>query len=471
MTPTIVAATGAIDTSTGPAVTLTIDTPAGLQDDDVLFAHFIARDSHIHPAGWTAFQDNVNAFRFHSLYYRVVADALNEPASHTFEKVNGSNGRMAGGIVAVRGVNILAPVDVSDFVTDNTLTTIDCPSVTTTGPNRRILRIAGWGIGTPDAWPAPVTELWTQSAGASAGRSSSGAGHNEQVTEGATGAVTLETNGSSSETKAGFTVAVQPAIVLESWSAVSGATSGAGGSMLCAAPTGIAVGDLLLYHLSQRSVASIIVPAGWTTIIDVTKETLGSAHGVRVAWRIATQDDVDAVTYEFRAHDGNTHRQGVVILRLTGHDPIAPIGSSDVVNALVTPDVIVDSGQVGWHMIQSVVSGGGSEIDVSPDTASYSVPSGFNGSTGTGVPTLVGVLREVAGSSTGTVTGVGGESPSYAAAATVVIQTSSTSLPSPENLHVLSTTETGVELGWDSVEGAAKYQVERDGIVVATIEV
>lgn len=206
-------------------------------------------------------------------------------------------------------------------------------------------------------------------------------------------------------------------IMLESWSGVSGANDGSG-SMLCPAPSGIEVGDLLVYHLSQREVATI-VPAGWTTIFDQSKETLGTAHGVRLAYRIATVDDVGA-TYEFRAHDGSTHRQGVVVARMTGHNPASPIGSADVIQGETTVDLATSDGDFGWHLSQGVAAATGVELDTSPDTADYSLATSGSGN---GTPALVGLIREETGGQTGTVTAVGGNDGSnFSASGAVVIQ-------------------------------------------------
>ena len=40
---------------------------------------------------------------------------------------------------------------------------------------------------------------------------------------------------------------------------------------------------------------------------------------------------------------------------------------------------------------------------------------------------------------------------------------------SPQNLMALEITATSVLLGWDAVEGAAQYEIERDGVVVGVV--
>jgi hypothetical protein len=204
--------------------------------------------------------------------------------------------------------------------------------------------------------------------------------------------------------------------IVESFSVQSGSTAETNGLIVLDAPEGIEQGDLLVYHLSRRGDVTV-APSGFTNIIDLNSSEAGGAHGIRVAWKIADENDVSAASYEFQAYGDNERRHGVAMLRISNYDVSDPIGAYDSLSSRTTPSVTVDEeDSLGLHFIQNVDDP--LSID-SPDAALYEEPP----SGGLGSPSLAAVSKYESIPSSSTVSASGGSN-SFVVSASVIINPS-----------------------------------------------
>ena len=150
-----------------PASTLVLTPPAGVAANDVMVAAVAVRGvpTVTAPSGWTLIRSDSNGSSMKLLSYRRTATG-SEPANYTWTF---SSARAAAGtITAYIGVDTTSPVDVHSGLantTDSAL--IVAPSVTTTGPDERIIGLFSTMKATTITEPAGMTERGeaTSSAG------------------------------------------------------------------------------------------------------------------------------------------------------------------------------------------------------------------------------------------------------------------------------------------------------------------
>jgi hypothetical protein len=89
------------------------------------------------------------------------------------------------------------------------------------------------------------------------------------------------------------------------------------------APSGLAVGDLMVACLVRgASGNAITAPSGWT-LIHHAEPTVAATMAVHSYWKIATAGDVSAGTWSWTWTGSLLSRMGVY--RITGHDVATPI--------------------------------------------------------------------------------------------------------------------------------------------------
>lgn len=141
------------------STTVNVAKPSGVQSGDLLLAVLACATNRTFttPAGWTLLTDDSDGDDLTvRTYYRVVDGS--EGASFTYS-TNSPTSFLAL-CVAYRGVDTVSPIDASGANTGVVNTTVSCPSITTTGPNRRIVAA---GVARPynnlSAAPGGTTEV------------------------------------------------------------------------------------------------------------------------------------------------------------------------------------------------------------------------------------------------------------------------------------------------------------------------
>ncbi|MDP2648034.1 MAG: hypothetical protein Q8P35_02235 [Candidatus Yanofskybacteria bacterium] len=138
---------------------ISIDVPAGVQENDLLLAILVLTDGiqgtpdlgQTAPAGWTAIHSAGGVPNVAVLVYRKIAGA-SEPSSYTFEFRDDTPQSIdVGGVgmmLAYRGVDTTTPIDAFEGLHQvNIGTTLTAPSVTSTVNNTRNIVIYGWDVG------------------------------------------------------------------------------------------------------------------------------------------------------------------------------------------------------------------------------------------------------------------------------------------------------------------------------------
>lgn len=118
------------NTTAGPAASLTLAYPGGLQENDVLIAQVVVRGNAAitAPAGWTLINRTNNGTTLTQAVYWKRADASNPAAENwTFAAA-----RAAGAMIAYRNVDPVAPVNVYSVRTNASSTSITADPVTPT---------------------------------------------------------------------------------------------------------------------------------------------------------------------------------------------------------------------------------------------------------------------------------------------------------------------------------------------------
>ena len=157
--------------TSGSATTgdLTITTPAGTTEDDVLIASIGVRpDTTLitPPAGWTLVRrvDNANPAANSLAVYRKAAGG-SEPANYTWTMTGAANS--VGGIQAFSGVDTASPIDIENGQTTASSVSHATPSVTTTVADAMLVTSHTFASGATWTPPAGITEaVDVQSLGA-----------------------------------------------------------------------------------------------------------------------------------------------------------------------------------------------------------------------------------------------------------------------------------------------------------------
>lgn len=186
--------------------------PAGTAENDVLVAFVVATTIYSVPSGWlfiTNTSGNPFSSRFVHAWYRVAGPS--EPATYELRPASGTPHSDAGGIIALRGADIVDPIDGSSTIVNTVAgTSVVLPSITTTVDGDMLLGLAGGHANTSWTAPGTMTEQWDNKSAGSSPVSSTAA--NELFgAAGATGTRTFTAN--SSTTNAGILVAVKPGCI------------------------------------------------------------------------------------------------------------------------------------------------------------------------------------------------------------------------------------------------------------------
>lgn len=196
--------------------TLTLSRPTGVVAGDLLVALLFHDDLDTNtwsgPSGWSEIVTIVDSGDVCALSVWAKEAGDSEPSTYDFTKGSANGSVMGGGILRISGADTASPVDVSSNQDLGSVTDIVCPSVTTTGDERLILRffVQDDNQYAHVAYPSGHTGLW---AGTSAlgDDISSGAAHIEQATAGATGTGTFDSDPFFARRAVGSTVAIRPA--------------------------------------------------------------------------------------------------------------------------------------------------------------------------------------------------------------------------------------------------------------------
>ena len=208
------------NTTAGSSATsaISVDAPAGLAADDVMLALIAQRSGNLPldqnmssvPAGWVLVRAEDDGNSQGMVVYLKVATA-SEPASYAWTL--GSSGRTAAGIVAFRGVDPAAPVNVSQSQSNAASTTYTAPSVLTTLANTMLVSFysARRGNLTINAGTG-MTGAFSDATGAGSNGISVSGSYVEQPSAGPSG--DKLSSGNSSQPNLGMLIALAPAQVL-----------------------------------------------------------------------------------------------------------------------------------------------------------------------------------------------------------------------------------------------------------------
>lgn len=198
--------------STTAATTLTL--PAGILAGDVMLLQMVSSDTvagaaiTVGPTGWTTLVAHTSQSSMsYAVYWKVFVDGETS-ASITLAAARD----VQLGVVAYSNVNQAAPIDVSGSASKAVSTTdITAPSVTTTGPDRRIVRLYSERSSTATTATTPTgTTFRASSFGIGAPSTSLLIVDTKQESAGATGSA-LSTFSAASFNGVGLTVALTPA--------------------------------------------------------------------------------------------------------------------------------------------------------------------------------------------------------------------------------------------------------------------
>jgi hypothetical protein len=136
---TTIALRAASSTASVPTTTLTVDTPAGVEADDVLLAAITTRPPRdvTPPAGWTLVRtDSSGTTIAQSLWVRTASGSEPADATWTFALPIAA---AIGHIAAYEGIDPVSPVDVAGGQANASSTSVTAPSVTTTVADVRLV--------------------------------------------------------------------------------------------------------------------------------------------------------------------------------------------------------------------------------------------------------------------------------------------------------------------------------------------
>lgn len=147
-----------------PATTVVLPTPVGVAPGDLMIAAVGVRGvpTVTAPSDWTFIRSDSNGSSMKLLsYWRVATDS--EPTNSTWSFSSAK--AAAGSITAYTGVSTATPVDVhSGFANTTDSSLIVAPSITTTGPDERLIGLFSIMKVTPIAPPTGMQELAETSA-------------------------------------------------------------------------------------------------------------------------------------------------------------------------------------------------------------------------------------------------------------------------------------------------------------------
>jgi hypothetical protein len=118
--------------------------------------------------------------------------------------------------------------------------------------------------------------------------------------------------------------------------------SGSGSSITATRPTNIAAGDLIVVVVQARDGGTITPVSTGFTLVRHESGTVANDRSITAIWvKIATASE--PASYSFTRTAGNARDWRVVAGRVTGHDPVAPVGASSGVSAVATNSITIPS--------------------------------------------------------------------------------------------------------------------------------
>jgi len=152
---------------TSLGLSLNINKPTGIQDNDVLFAFVAKGDNPVitGPGGWTEVAQNgtiAGRDLGSGIWYKMVTDAASEPTSYSW---TGDNEEWSGGIIILRGVDNNNPLDVNTTHSNGTNNgDPTCPSITTVTNGSMVFACAAitHGPQTSSTAPGGTIKQWSE---------------------------------------------------------------------------------------------------------------------------------------------------------------------------------------------------------------------------------------------------------------------------------------------------------------------
>lgn len=195
--------------------------PAGTQEDDLLLALFAATEDVDALAGWTFIRPPSSppfGSRQIMCWYRVAGPA--EPSTYELREVDGTPHSEAGGIIALRGADLVNPIGDDDGIVQTTPgTSLVIPEVDPSRSGGMLVAFQGAHANASATPPPGMSDLWdNKSAGLSQVQSS--AATEVLAAAGPTGTRTFTLNVAS--TSAGLLLAIQPSSGRKWWLGVAG---------------------------------------------------------------------------------------------------------------------------------------------------------------------------------------------------------------------------------------------------------
>jgi hypothetical protein len=151
--------------TTNGASSLTINTPSGTSQGDLLLAtisHQGGTSTNVTPpAGWTLvpgsdFSDGTNA-RIDAYYHFAGAS---EPSSYTFSLTNGASQTIAGGILDITGASQTSPFNAVGGHVNASSRWVTASSITTTVPNTLLVFAGAANVNASWSPPGLMSEEW-----------------------------------------------------------------------------------------------------------------------------------------------------------------------------------------------------------------------------------------------------------------------------------------------------------------------
>lgn len=327
----------------GGSTTLALTQPAGLADDDVLYAWLVwsGNNTITAPAGWTTLlQDAAGGGTSVSvgLFRKVITDAAGEAASYTFTFGGGSNA-CTGQIYAVVGAD--GTEEVGTEVTGGSgATDIVVPGVTVANNGSLVVVFAGSyaaGRQMPTEYPGY-------------GRLQSGGNAIANVAAavrdaGATGNITFAQYTGSS-TNIGVAIAVNPSGSPDvAYVAVGEHTITAPGSTShpVNVPDGLEDDDILVTVISIDNPATWTPPVGWT---EVDQAATGDV-GVGMFYHEVADAGAEPASYTFTS--SSSQQSAAVMLAIrgsSGHDVSGAAATGTGTSTTATSITLTDTGLV-----------------------------------------------------------------------------------------------------------------------------
>lgn len=190
--------------------------PATAAVGDIAYAHVVYEGTLTAPAGWTLVRsDDAALMNTRSRIYRKTAALVSGDlgSSHVFTLAVA--GSLGGQVVCVTGVNLGTPEDAAatGMASANAGgdTSLDAPSITTTGLNRLLLAFGAALSGAPPAWATPTGMTMLGQVGFGPTYNQSAGFRQTLAATGATGTRTLAHNAGFATQMTAQLVAVRPA--------------------------------------------------------------------------------------------------------------------------------------------------------------------------------------------------------------------------------------------------------------------